>query len=88
MSILGNGQYYLDSSDALLDIPGEWYYNMKRKQLKFMPWSGVCPKKGSDAVRGRVIDYFFDIRYLTFKNYSPFSISLGVYNSAFLEIGE
>ena len=24
-----NGQYYLDSSEALLDIPGEWYYKMK-----------------------------------------------------------
>jgi hypothetical protein len=59
----GQNQYYLDSSEALLDNPGEWYYNMDTMELKFMPLSGSCPDKSSDAVRGRVIDYAFDITY-------------------------
>jgi len=52
-------QYFLDSHEDLLDTPGEWYYNKATKVLKFMPWNGACPN-GKD-VRGRVIDYFFDI---------------------------
>jgi len=54
-------QYYLDSSEVLLDVPGEWYYNMQKRELKFMPLSGKCPDRNSDAVRGRVMDYFFNI---------------------------
>ena len=50
-------QYYLDSSEALLDNPGEWYYNMNTNVLKFMPLSGSCPDPNSGAVRGRVVDY-------------------------------
>ena len=50
-------QYYLDSSEALLDNPGEWYYNMKTNTLRFMPWSNSCPSSNSGSVRGRVIDY-------------------------------
>ena len=74
-----HGQYYLDSSEALLDVPGEWYYNMEWQQLKFMPWNGVCPKKGSDDVRGRVIDYFFDVSHTTglhIKNLDFFASNL------------
>lgn len=50
-------QYYLDSSEELLDNPGEWYYNMNTNVLKFMPLSGSCPDPNSGAVRGRVVDY-------------------------------
>merc|ERR1712213_228286 len=45
------------------DDSGEWYYNMGTNELKFMPWSGVCPEKDSDAIRGRVIDYSFDVTF-------------------------
>ena len=38
----GQNQYYLDSSEALLDNPGEWYYNMLTKEIKFMPLSDSC----------------------------------------------
>ena len=44
-----------------------------------MPWSGVCPKKGSDALRGRVIDYFFDVSHTTglvIKNLDFFASNL------------
>ena len=57
----GQNQYYLDSSEALLDNPGEWYYNMITKENKFMPPNGNCPEPGSGAVRGRVIDYSISI---------------------------
>jgi len=50
-------QYYLDSSESLLDTPGEWYYNMDTHILKFIPLTGSCPEPNSGAVRGRVIDY-------------------------------
>ena len=53
----GQNQYYLDSTEALLDNPGEWYYNMNTNELKFMPWSGSCPDPNSGEVRGRVLDY-------------------------------
>ena len=56
-----HNQYYLDSSEVLLDNPGEWYYNIKTKTLKFMPWSGSCPDPASNAVRGRIIDYGIDV---------------------------
>ena len=59
----GQNQYYLDSHEALLDNPGEWYYNMETNELKFMPWSGSCPDFTSDAIRGRVIDYAFDVTF-------------------------
>ena len=32
-----HNQYYLDSAESLLDIPGEWHYNMNTTTLKFMP---------------------------------------------------
>ena len=54
-------QYYLDSHEALLDNPGEWFYNMNTNTLKFMPWSGSCPDPDTDAVRGRVMDYAMHI---------------------------
>jgi hypothetical protein len=56
-----HNQYYLDSTEALLDNPGEWYYNMTTNTLKFMPWTGSCPDSSSDAVRGRVMDYAMEI---------------------------
>ena len=54
-------QYYLDSSEILLDNPGEWYYNMNTRILKFMPWTDSCPSSNSGSVRGRVIDYSMTI---------------------------
>ena len=56
-----HNQYYLDSSEVLLDIPGEWYYNINTKEIRFMPWDGVCPKTNSGALRGRTMDYAIEI---------------------------
>ena len=57
----GKNQYYLDSSEVLLDNPGEWYYDMTTNMLKFMPFSGSCPGPNSGAVYGRVIDYGVEV---------------------------
>ena len=57
----GQNQYYLDSSEALLDVPGEWYYNMETNEIKFIPLTGICPDPNSSAVRGRVIDHSISI---------------------------
>ena len=56
-----HNQYYLDSSEALLDNPGEWYYDMTTSILKFMPWSGSCPDINDFKVRGRVVDYGIEV---------------------------
>jgi len=56
-----HNQYYLDSSEVLLDVPGEWYYDMQTKVLKFMPWDGECPDKDSGALRGRTMDRALEI---------------------------
>jgi len=58
-----HNQYYLDSLEALLDIPGEWFYDKHKKVLKFMPLSGVCPDANSDVVRGRILDYAINITH-------------------------
>ena len=50
-------QYYIDSKENLLDIPGEWFYSKETMTLKFMPPSGSCPDPETDAIKGRVIDY-------------------------------
>ena len=58
-----HNQYYLDSLESLLDIPGEWFYDKHKNELKFMPVNGVCPDADSDAVRGRTMDYAINVTY-------------------------
>ena len=66
-----DGRYYLDSSLALLDYPGEWHYNQTSKILSFYPFNDTCPDPlsgdcqcpdvNSGQLRGRVLDYAIDI---------------------------
>ena len=54
-------QYYIDSKENLLNIPRDWFYNKETMTFKFMQLSGSCPDPKSDAIKGRVIDYFMII---------------------------
>ena len=79
-----HNQYFLEAHEALLDNPGEWYYDKDSQVLKFMPWKDACPNEDVNAIRGRVIDYFFDIsntKRLVIENLDFFASNLQVQSS-------
>ena len=79
-----HNQYFLEAHEALLDNPGEWYYDKDSQVLKFMPWKDACPNEDVNAIRGRVIDYFFDIsntKRLVIENLDLFASNLQVQSS-------
>ena len=76
-----HNQYYLDSSEELLNQPGEWHYDMETKMLRFIPPNNGagCPAKDSGAVKGRVIDYAITItksKSISLKNMDFFAANL------------
>jgi len=56
-----HNQYYFEASLHLLDNPEEWFYDMHSKMLYFMPPNGICPDPDSTSLRGRTIDYGFEM---------------------------
>ncbi|CAL4158267.1 unnamed protein product, partial [Meganyctiphanes norvegica] len=76
-------QYYLEASLALLNVPGEWYYDSDSKILYLIPVSGVCPDPASDTLRGRVIDYGLTItnsKSVTISGITFFAANINAYS--------
>merc|ERR1719357_85680 len=71
-----HNQYYLEASLALLDAPGEWYYDVKTKVLHVIP-----PDEKSCgeliSLRGRTIDYG-----ITITNSSGLTLSNFIFHGA------
>ena len=60
-----HNQYYFEASLALLDNPGEWFYDVETKTLHLIPPSGDCPEIERTSLRGRTIDYSVTITNTT-----------------------
>lgn len=60
-----HNQYYLEASLALLDNPGEWFYDLETKILHLIPPTGSCQDVSSKSLRGRTIDYSLTITNTT-----------------------
>ncbi|CAL4158370.1 unnamed protein product, partial [Meganyctiphanes norvegica] len=50
-------QYYLEASLALLDNPGEWFFDKDTMMLYIIPTSGECPDPALTTLRGRTTEY-------------------------------
>jgi len=74
-------QYYLEASLNLLDAPEEWYYDMSTKMVYLIlpienREESACPSPSSESIRGRTIDYAFEIRrssFITLANMTFFA---------------
>ncbi|CAL4064794.1 unnamed protein product, partial [Meganyctiphanes norvegica] len=74
-----HNQYYFEAKLELLDIPGEWFYDMNTKKLYVIPPSSVCPDPSTTSLRGRTVDYGLDItnsKWVTVSNLTFFGAGL------------
>ncbi|CAL4068060.1 unnamed protein product [Meganyctiphanes norvegica] len=74
-----HNQYYFEAHLGLLDIPGEWFYDMNTKKLYVIPPSGDCPDPSTTSLRGRTEDYGLDITnstWVTLSNLTFFGAGL------------
>ena len=68
----GRGTYYIFGSKVLLDIPDEWYFDRKAKELYVMVSGGKKPAKGQVEFRKREVSV--DLRDKAFWEISGFEI--------------
>merc|ERR1711872_561090 len=74
-------QYYLEAKLEFLDSPEEWFYEKSTKTLSLIlpakhKEAGHCPNPKKQNLRGRTIDYAFEIEsssYITLANMSFFA---------------
>merc|ERR1719348_302416 len=78
-----HNQYYLEASFALLDNPGEWFYDKNSKVLHMIPVTGECPDISENILRGRTFDYGLTLTnssFLTVSKIKFFAATINGYS--------